>query len=90
MHGIASEVTVNRLVAGSNPARGASSFKNLRTIFRVLCPQTAGARHSIFQASNRVRRELEPQRGASIPSQEVFLLPAAVKPSLAVRRVRLR
>jgi hypothetical protein len=24
------------LVAGSNPARGASSFKNLRTIFRIL------------------------------------------------------
>ena len=29
-------LAVNRLVAGSNPARGASSFKNLRTIFRVL------------------------------------------------------
>jgi hypothetical protein len=48
--------------------REASSFKNLRTIFRVLCPQTAGARHSIFQASNRVRRELGPQRGTSTRS----------------------
>ena len=37
---------VNRLVAGSNPARGASSFKNLGIVFQVLYSHSSAARPS--------------------------------------------
>ena len=46
---------VNRLVAGSNPARGASSFKNLGILFQVLYSHSSAARPSSSETPNHAR-----------------------------------
>ena len=50
---------VNRLVAGSNPARGASSFKNLAIVFQVLYSHGPAARSSSSKSPSLARRTLD-------------------------------
>jgi hypothetical protein len=57
----ASKLSVNRLVAGSNPARGASFFNSLPQTFPVLCVQNARpfkAQSALARATMRGRAEL--------------------------------
>lgn len=55
---------VNRLVAGSNPARGASFFNSLPQTFPVLCVQNARPYAACSRATVRGRAELLTDAGA--------------------------